>query len=133
MKRIDIATFVLFLALPLAGFAQGSGTMNPPRPNTSGRDAVSEDASGRRPFMVTQSAKVRILDVNADQHLLVVEDEKGERHELKVDSKTKFKADKKTELAEKKNLSVADFRSGQTVKVTFRGSDSTATEIRLRR
>jgi len=131
MNHIHVASLVLVLALPGAAFAQGSGSMHPPSPNPSASGSI-EDTPRLQPFAVTQSAKVRIVDIKADQHLLIVEDQDGRRHDLKVDSKTRFKPQKKTDLSKKKDLSVADLRTGQVLKVTFRISDGTATEIKLR-
>jgi hypothetical protein len=132
MNRIHLAGLVLVLVLPWAAFAQGSGSMHPPSPNPSASGTI-EDTTRLQPFAVTQSARVKIIDVKADQHLLIVEDQDGRHHDLKVDSKTRFKPERKTDRSEKKDLSVADLRTGQVLKVTFRVSDGTATEIQLRK
>jgi hypothetical protein len=39
--------------------------------------------------------------------------------------------DKNTGLSAKKDLTLADFAAGQHVKVTYRATDGTVTEIRL--
>lgn len=132
MNRIHLAGLVFVLALPGAAFAQGSGSVHPPRPNPSASGAI-EDTTSLHPFAVTQSAKVKVIDTKADQHLLIVEDQDGKRHDLKVDSNTRFKPERKKDLSEKQDLSVADLRPGQALKVTFRISDGTATEIQLRK
>ena len=46
---------------------------------------------------------------------------------------SKFKADKKTEYAGKKDLGLGDFEPGQPVKVIYMASNNIAIELRMRR
>ncbi len=86
----------------------------------------------RAPFMVTRQVDGKIAEINAAQHLVVIEDKNGKRVSFKLDNKTKLKADKKTEYAAKKNLLLSDFETGQPVRVTYLASNATAIELRLR-
>jgi hypothetical protein len=121
-----LAVFVA-LALPALAHAQGSGTSAVPRPpDLSGAEAA-------QPFAVTRSVTGRIARIDAANHLLIIEDDKGKHYELKLAKGTHFKADKKTELAGRKKLTIDDFEIGWAVKVTYLASDSTITELRLRK
>ncbi|MCI0422383.1 MAG: hypothetical protein L0312_24700, partial [Acidobacteria bacterium] len=100
MKLSKMGTLLLTLVLPAAALAQGSGSTggsNPRRSETPSAFDVTRDVTGT------------ISELNAESGLLVVEDKKGKRVTLSVDGGTKFKADKKTELQDKKELSLGDF------------------------
>jgi hypothetical protein len=84
------------------------------------------------PYLVTRSLEGKIAEIKAEQHLVVIEDKNGKRFEVKLNDKTKFKADKKTEFAGKKNLLLSDFETGQPVRVTYLASNNMAVELRLR-
>src|SRR5437899_13100030 len=79
---------ILLFAASMTGVAraQGSGTIEVP-------DSIDAPDS---PFLVTRMAKGRIAGIKHDAHftLVLIEDTKGRRGTLKVNSRTKFKADK---------------------------------------
>jgi len=128
MKRIRMAALFVFFVVPALAWAQGSGSHpepSRPTPDTSG--------AGNAPFEVSRSLTGKILEIQLDSHVLVVEDKDGKRVAFKLDGQTEFKADKKTELEGRKNLKLEDFESGQMVKVTFRPNDNKVLEVRLRR
>ena len=114
-----------FFLFPAATLAQGSGSQ-PRQPQPIGNDTPA-------PFEVTRSFVGRILDIHTDSHTLVVEDKNGKKVQFSVDEHTVFKADKKTELAGRKNLKLDDWEKDQLVKVTIRSSDSKVIEVRLER
>src|SRR5258707_12889347 len=93
---------ILLSAAAVTGIAraQGSGTVEVP-------DSIDAPDS---PFLVTRIAKGRIAAIKRDAHatILVLEDGKGHRGALKVNSRTKFKADKGTEYAGKKHITSND-------------------------
>lgn len=123
MKLSKIAPLLLVLFLPAVALAQGSGS-------TGSRPTYGSSSPA---YAVTRSVKGTVTTIEADRGLIVVEDKNGKMHEFKVDNKTKYKAEKKTELRGKKGISLADFQLGQPVKVTYRADDGTITELRLRR
>lgn len=75
--------------------------------------------------------KGRITDINAAEKLLAVEDKQGKVFRFKIVTESKLKADKKSELGEKKDLTLSDFQIGQSVKVVYRGKDSAVMELKL--
>jgi hypothetical protein len=106
-----------------AARGQGSGTVEVP-------DTVDAPDS---PFLVTRIAKGRIAGIkrNAHETIVVLEDGKGHRGALKVNSRTKFKADKGTEYAGKKHISPDDLEVGQSVKIIFAANSGQILELRL--
>lgn len=126
MNRTILRSLCLVLMLPGVSLAQGSGIHRAPDP-TGVRDSL-----GPAPFMVTREVDGKIAEINAAQHLVVIEDKNGKRLSFKLDDKTKLKADKKTEYAGKKKLLLSDFEMGQPVRVTYLASNTTAIELRLR-
>ncbi len=123
-NRILALTLVVTTLLSGAAFSQGSGPSRPP-------SSTSGIPRGESAFAVTRTVKGTIAELNAEERRLVVEDNKGNRHSLKISDETRFKADKKTELAEKKDLALGDFQTGQLVRVLYRPADETAIELRL--
>jgi hypothetical protein len=103
--------------------AQGSGTVEVP-------DSIDAPDS---PFLVTRMLKGRIAGVQHDPHvtLVLIEDGKGRRGALKVNSRTKFKADKGTEYAGKKHISPDDLEIGQNVKIIYAANSGQILELRL--
>ena len=57
----------------------------------------------------------------------------GTRSKYIVSDKTRLRADRGTALAGRKDLTLADYQSGQAVSVTLRNSDRQVLEVRLRR
>ncbi len=128
MKRISFLTLMLAMALPIMALAQGSGTAPPPSINRGMIDAPTTS-----PFAVTRTVTGKVAELNAEKHLVVIEDDKtGKRIEFKVDSKTKYAADKHTEFTGKKNILLSDFEIGRPVKITILASNGAVTEVRLR-
>jgi len=60
---------------------------------------------------------------------------KGKRFDIKLDDKTRFRGDEKTKNEDRQSsgkMTLGDLQAGQMVKVTYRESDSTATQAQLR-
>ena len=97
-------------------FAQGSGNVPLAEMGTS-----ESGADPDWPFVVRRTVTGNILWVKKDDDatLIVVEDVRGRRAVFTVNPKTRFKADKKTELAGKKRISAGDLKVGESVTVTF--------------
>ncbi len=126
MKHLLLSLTFLFFALPAVVMAQGSGsTAEPPTPRSSGVEDIAT------PFIVTRSVTAKIVEIDVEKGIFVVEHE-GKLVNVKVDKKTRFKADKKSELGGRKSLSLADFFVGNTVKITFIPADGRIVEVRLR-
>jgi hypothetical protein len=58
---------------------------------------------------------------------------RGKRVEFLIQKDTRMRADKNTDLGGKADLSLADYKPGQTVKIIYRVSDNKTLEMRLRR
>jgi hypothetical protein len=124
--------FVLvLLAVPGTVFAQGSGSHSPVSGGAPQGAPGSNNGDNSRAFAVNDDMKGRITSINAATNLIAVEDKKGKVHTFKIAAQCKLKADKKSELGEKQDLSLKDFQVGQPVKVVYRASDSAAMEVKL--
>ena len=107
---------MLLMAASTAGLAiaQGSG-------NASLAELGTADSNSDSPFLVTRTLAGKVLRITKDgrETLIVVEDSQGRRGVFTLNQKSRFKADKNTEFAGKKRISVDDLEVGQLVKVTF--------------
>lgn len=127
MKRILMITMFVLFTLPVIATAQGSGSSEGARhPSRSAGSEASES-----PFVVTRMVTAKIAEVNPEAGTLVLE-VNGKFSKIKIDRRTRLKADKKTEMGGKKKLSLADFGVGQTVRVTYIPSEDRIVEVRLR-
>ncbi|HKW98057.1 MAG TPA: hypothetical protein VJN43_09995 [Bryobacteraceae bacterium] len=110
------------------GWAQGSRAVS-----SESVDQQIDREVGPGAFAVTRTAKGKIAAVNKEDHdtIVVFEDSQGKRGKLKLTSKTRFRADKKTEYAGKKHISADDLEIGQRVKITFVASSGQVLEVRL--
>ena len=123
---------ILLLAtlMTAIAWAQGSGsTRQAPATSTGGSANLGTDL----PFMVTRIVKGKIAEIKKNDHgfVVIVEDSTGKRGTIKLDRKTHFKADKKTEYAGKKHISPDDLQIGQTVKITIAADTGQVLEVRL--
>ena len=115
---------ILILALILAPsqvLAQGSGS-------------TSRTSSSERAHAVRKALTGTVKSVDLESGKIVVEDSKGRDHSFMVSKKTRYKAERDTELAGIK-IGLADFHEGSAVKITYVASSTgnNVTEIRLRR
>jgi hypothetical protein len=128
MSRLCAILLVAASTRLVAG-AQGSGTIVVP-------DTVSDpdtSSGSDSPFLVTRTVKGRIAGIKKDPHVTIVliENNRGQRGALRINSKTKFKADKGTEYAGKKHITPEDLEIGQSVKIIFVANSSQVLELRL--
>ncbi len=116
---------ILLVAASMAAVAraQGSGAIEVP-------DTIAGPYS---PFLVTRIVKGKIAGIKQDTHvtLVLIEDSRGRRGALKINSKTKFKADKGTEYGSKKHITPEDLEIGQSVKIIFAANTGQVLELRL--
>ncbi len=130
MNRVLFHALLLIVVLPAVALAQGSGAEveRPPSPSRSAADERFD-----APFIVSRSMTGKIVEVNAEERTIVIEEKGGKRYQFTLDRKTKLKADKQTLLSERKELALSDFEVGQLVKVTFIPAEKRVTEVRARR
>lgn len=112
---------VFFLAASGAAWAQGSGSVVPP---SSGGGGIQS------PFEVVKTLTVKYVSAGEDGKTIIVEAE-GKKFSMKLDKGYQIKANKGTEFAGKKHIELADLQPGITLKVTYRLTDMTASEIRI--
>ena len=116
--------------MTVTAWAQASGSV---RPTPADRAGAVGDVGPDLPFLVTRTVKGKIAGIKKDAHstVVTVEDNQGKRGELKLNSKTRIKADKKTEYAGKKHISLDDLEIGQSVKITVVADSGQVLEVRL--
>jgi len=119
------------LATSGAAFAQGSGGSGAVGGGVPRGAAGVNGVASSSPFVVNDDMKGKIVGINAAANLFAVEDKKGKVFTFKIVGESKLKAVKKSELGEKKELTLGDFQIGQPVKVVYRGADSAAMELKL--
>jgi hypothetical protein len=137
MKRITTALFASYLLVVLfASAAHAQGRVTSPStvtsPNATGHYSIpSNDDAIKRDRTRSFVGQIAALNVNGNS--LAIKDLKtGKEIEFSLDAETKLRADKQTELAGRKNLTLADFKRGQTVRLTYRVRDAKPVEMRLR-
>ena len=121
-----VCAFCLALACPSYG-QRGTPGVNP---NTSGTNTMRSGPEHDIPRFHALDCK--IIGVDTDYGTIAVEDKKGNKMQFIINKKTRLKADKLTELADKKKIELADFKDGQRVTVLFQLGDKIATEVKLR-
>lgn len=128
---------VMFCFSWFAREAVGSGQRGSSSPSAGmsrGTTATSTGRSGPEHDLPRyHSMDCKIIDIDTDYGTIAVEDKKGNRMQFIINKKTRLKADKQTDLADKKKIELADFKNGQRVTVTFQLGGKTATEVKLRR
>ena len=78
---------------------------------------------------MTQSFTGTVMDVTSEPRTFTVQDKKGKRHQFKVTDATTFT--KEDKASGKTRVAFSDVAPETTVKVTYRASDETATDVRL--
>lgn len=132
LKLTTLAGGMFLLALSCAPAARAQ-LVRPgsPVPNNPGVNQTMGTHDPKIDQSRTLDGKIERL--RADENAIVIRDEKtGKLLSFSLDAKTKLKADKGTDLAGRKNLSLADFRAGQPVRVKYRPTDGKPLELRLR-
>jgi hypothetical protein len=129
----------LFLLLPLAAQAQTPKISQPTSDGTTRESGTIRQPStasmgdGRSPYDNLHTITGRVVQVSQPDNALTIVRPNGKQIRLILNSKTRLRADKGTELADHRTLTLADFKSGQTVKVTYFMDRSVVTEVRLSR
>jgi hypothetical protein len=114
----------------VTGMARAQGSGNAPLAELGSADTDSDADSA---FTVTRTLAGKILWVKKDVHdtLIVVEDSQGRRGVFTVNQKTRFRADRKTELASKRRISADDLQVGQMVRVSFVPDNGRVVRVRF--
>jgi hypothetical protein len=124
---------LLILLLAAAAFAQAGRVVVPPSqpPTAPGHQTMQTPARPADEW--TNAMQGQIARLNLDKNIVIVQDAKTGKHfAFVLDEKTKLKADKRTDLAGRKDISLADFKVGQPVRLTYRARDAKPLELRLR-
>jgi hypothetical protein len=132
MMRLLAALLLLFGLASVICAQRNEGANAPMRPGGLGPGIGTAFPRTDEPWN-TRSVTGKLLGVNVANHFIVVQLKNSPATEFLITEKTRKTADKKTELAGRKDLTLADYQPGQTVKITFRGEDGKAIEIRLKR
>lgn len=125
--------FGLFLLLPVAVQAQTTGGVANHEDSSPRLYNGDLGTSGQPSSIATHSITGRVLQVFQPDHALTLVRKDGKQVRFVLNSRTRLRADKQTELADRKTLRLADFKAGQTVKLTYDTETGSVTEVRLRR
>lgn len=136
LKRLLLTSAFALAVAPLSAAGQSeqisivpSKPTDPPGPRVIiAHPATAEDT----PYSSTRSFSGKVYEINLDEGYIVVTDPKRGTGKFFLSDKTRLRADKETPLGDRKNLTLEDFKEGQTVKVTFWPRGSKATEVRVR-
>jgi hypothetical protein len=133
--KLVLVGLLLGTALCVNALGQGSrvpvperNPINNPSANGSNGQTLGPGESGA----YSHSVSGQVLTVDSAGNSMVV-NLQGKRMQLLIQKDTRLRADKNTELAGKTDISVADYKPGQTVKVIYRIADSKILEIKLKR
>jgi hypothetical protein len=116
MLRFLLAALAAYGALGLA-LGQGSGSTAPPKER------------GDSAFLVTKTVKGSVVEPPSRDELVV--EVNGRRLTLRINTETTLKADKGADVNDPSNVSAADLKKGQPVRIKYRPADETAVEIRV--
>lgn len=130
MKNVmKLFLFAAILFVPAAVFAQGSGSIEPPRPPSN--VGFPEDDNN---FVVTRSTSGTIVGLK--EGILTIKTDKDKEVQIALAKETKFKLGKKSLNSDE--LSDELFKEGKSVKITYKPFadrkarfDKVAVEIRF--
>ena len=127
MSKLLVSLLFVCGCCTLALAQMNEGRNAPARP---GSLTVEVPSGEIRAYSRTVTGKV--LRVETEDNVLVIEDLNGKPVHVILSKDTRLKADKKTELADKHDLTLADYKAGQFVKLTLRIEDNKVLEVRLK-
>jgi len=88
---------------------------------------------GKDPAVYSRSVTGRIVTLDTNSRLLVIEGADKTQLTFIVVEKVRLRAEKDTSMAGRKDLALSDYTPGQVVRVSYRVSDNKALEVRLKR
>jgi len=128
MKKLLVSVlFICGFSVLATAQPRDEGRNAPIRPGSITTEVPTGDT---RPYSRTVTGKV--IKVDGDDGFMVVEDPKSGPLKVILSKDTRLKADKKTELGDKKEIAFTDYKAGQTVKLTLRVYDNKLLEVRLK-
>jgi hypothetical protein len=138
LKPLNLA-FLIFLGLALPGLALaqrggggsvgGGGNMGS-TPRSTPNGSINPNSGNN--LSNSRSITGILVELNPAENSISIKNNKdGKVVAFTVVPKAKLKADKKTDLADKKDIKLADFKPGETLEITYMG-DGTVTEVRLK-
>jgi len=133
-RRSAVSMMIVPICALFAGLAFGQ-RMPPPGPGANGPNGPGYNRhSGPEgsPFK-TKTIAGELVEVKASSNAISLKNKDGKVFDFTLDSKTKLKADKNTELADKKPIELSDFQAGENVEVTVDLSSQRVSELRLKR
>lgn len=129
MRKL-FAAVLLLMGLSVVAFAQrDEGRNAPARPGGGVLVAPAPDTDNR-PY--SRAIIGKVVSVDTEKNEIVVDETKTGAIRFALSKNTRIKADKNTDLADRRDISLADYKPGQTVKVTYRLADNKVLEIRLK-
>ena len=130
--KVLLSGLLLGTALCASAFGQGRAVAVPERTSVTNPANSSQSMGAGDPAIYSQSIIAQILSLDPDGNSVMV-NLHGKRVEFLIQKDTRMRADKNTDLGGKPDLSLADYKPGQTVKIIYRVSDNKTLEMRLRR
>jgi hypothetical protein len=129
MRKL-LAAALLVMGLSAMAFAQQDEGRNAPA-RAGGQLMVTPGPDrDAQPYSRTMTGKV--LKFSAEENLLIIDSPKVGALRFALNKSVRTRADKNTDLADRRDISLADYKPGQIVKVTYRLSDNKVLEIRLK-
>jgi hypothetical protein len=125
-----VVSVLALLSSPARAQRMSPPPNNPNNPNP--RTYTEHTGSEGSPFK-TRTVAGELVEVKADSNSISLKGKDGKVLAFDLDPKTKLKADKNTELADKKSIELGDFQAGQSVEVTIDIASHRVSELRLKR
>lgn len=129
MRKLLAATLLVMGLSAMAFAQQDEGRRAPARPGGQPMTASGPDRDSQ-PYSRSMTGKV--LKVSTVENVIVIDAPKAGAVKFALNKDVRTRADKNTDLADRKDISLTDYKPGQLVKVTYRLSDYKVLEIRLK-
>ena len=128
--RKFLAAALLLMGLSVVAFGQQNEGRYAPNP-AAGRVLIAPVAdTDNRPY--SRAIVGKVVSVDTEKNEIVVDQPKTGAIRFALNKNTRIKADKNTGLGDRRDISLADYKPGQIVKVTYRVDDNKILEIRLK-
>jgi hypothetical protein len=129
MRKL-LAAALLVMGLSAMAFGQQDEGRNAPA--RAGGQPMVTPGPDRDAQPYSRSMTGKVLKVSATDNLIIIDSPKTRTVEFALNKDVRTRADKNTDLADRKDISLADYKPGRLVKVTYRLSDYKVLEIRLK-
>jgi hypothetical protein len=129
MRKL-LAVALLLMGLSVAAFAQQMEGRNATARAGGQPIVASAPDTDNRPY--SRAIIGKVVSVDTENNEIVVDQPKVGAIRFALSKNTRIKADKNTGLADRRDISLADYKPGQIVKVTYRLADNKVLEIRLK-